>query len=308
VIEDVRRHSALVRLIPACHNRAIAAKGRLMRPISTIGSRFPFAASIAVLALTMGWFILPLLLRGPVDITKGTGVVDMTNLTPFILNEAILVIALCVIVALLRWGRATGLAGPVDPAGMRLALLILTPPVSIVAVTWASYLSLEGGASLRASLVPIATLALLVGLFVELLFRGVLMHGLRAKLSAGWAILASGVIFGLFHGVNALAGQDLTITAIQIAGAGGLGLFFGAVTVQACSIWPAVALHALWDAFALSAPVAFALLPQSDTMAAPQPGIQALLMPALLSLAAWIIHRRWCKRMARAASNQIDSN
>ncbi len=279
-----------------------------MRPFSTYGSRHPFAAAITVLALTMGWFILPLLLRGPVDVTNGTGVVDMTNLLPFIVNEAILVLALCLIVGLLRWGHATGLSGPVDPAGMRLALFILTPPVSIVAVTWLGFVSLEGGDVLRSSLWPIATLALMVGLFEELLFRGVLLHGLRAKFSAGWAIFASGVIFGLFHGVNALAGQDLTVTAIQIAGAGGLGLFFGAVTVQARSVWPAVALHALWDAFALSAPVAFDLLPQSDTMAAPQPGLPALIMPALLSLAAWIIHRRWCKRMARAASNQFDSN
>ncbi|WP_386681964.1 CPBP family intramembrane glutamic endopeptidase [Loktanella sp. R86503] len=279
-----------------------------MRPFSTFGRQRPFAAALTVLALTMGWFIMPLLLRGPVDVTNGTGVVDMTNLRPFIINEAILVVLLGLIVALLRWGRATGVAGPVDPAGMRLALLILVPPVSIVAMTWASYLSLEGGAALRAALVPIATLALLVGLFEELLFRGVLLHGLQSRISAGWAIVASGTIFGLFHGVNALAGQDLTITAIQIAGAAGLGLFFGAVTVQARSIWPAVALHALWDAFALSAPAAFDLLPQSDTMAAPQPGPQALILPALLSLAAWIIHRRWCKRMGRAASNQIDSN
>ena len=53
------------------------------------------------------------------------------------------------------------------------------------------------------------------------------------------------------------------------------------------------------DAFALSAPVAFALLPQADPATMPQPGPQALILPVLLSLAAWVIHRRWLRRMAR---------
>jgi hypothetical protein len=228
-----------------------------MRPFSTFGSRHPLATAVLILSLAVGWFVVPLVLRGPVDVTGGTGIVDMTDLRPFIVTEGLLVVVLCFIVALLRWGRATGLRGPVDPAGMRLALWILTPPVSIVAVSWLGFLSLEG------------------------------------------------LTFGLFHGANAIVGQNMTVTAIQMAGATGLGLFFGAVAVQARSLWPAIALHALWDAFALSAPAAFALLPQSDTVAVPQPGLPALIMPAVLSLAAWIMYRRWCRRMKLAGSCQL---
>jgi membrane protease YdiL (CAAX protease family) len=276
-----------------------------MRPFSTFGSRHPLATAVLILSLAVGWFVVPLVLRGPVDVTGGTGIVDMTDLRPFIVTEGLLVVVLCFIVALLRWGRATGLRGPVDPEGMRLALWILTPPVSIVAVSWLGFLSLEGGEGLRTSLWSIAVLSLLIGLFEELLFRGIMLHGLRSRFSAGWAIIGAGLTFGLFHGANAIVGQNMTVTAIQMAGATGLGLFFGAVAVQARSLWPTIALHALWDAFALSAPAAFALLPQSDTVAVPQPGLPALIMPAVLSVAAWIMHRRWCRRMKLAGSCQL---
>ena len=270
-----------------------------MRPFSTLGRHYPFATALGLLLLAVGWFVVPLLLRGPVDVTGGTGMVDMSDLRPFIVVEALLAAGLLLIVALLGWGRATGLRGPADPDGLRLAGWIVLPVTALVATFWIGFAGLADGRPLTPSLGSIALLSVLIGLFEELLFRGVLLHGLRSRLSAGWAVVAAAAIFGLFHAVNAVIGQDIGLTAIQMAGATGLGLFFGAVTVQARSLWPAIALHALWDAFALSAPVAFALLPQADPAAMPQPGPQALILPALLSLAARAIHRRWRRRVAR---------
>ncbi|MFZ3583891.1 CPBP family intramembrane glutamic endopeptidase [Loktanella sp. DJP18] len=270
-----------------------------MRPFSTLGSRYPFGVALSLLLLAAGWFIVPLLLRGPVDATGGTGTLDLTDLRPFIVTEGLLSLGLLLIVALLGWTRATGLRGPVDPAGMRLAGWIVTPACLIIAVSWTGFVMVADGRPFATSLQSIAILSILIGLFEELLFRGVLLHGLRSRVTAGWAIIGSGVLFGLFHAVNAIVGQNLALTAIQMVGATGLGLFFAAITVQARSLWPAIALHALWDAFALSAPVAYQLLPQVDAGAVPQPGPQAMILPAFLALAAWIIHQRWRRRMAR---------
>ena len=274
-----------------------------MRPFSTLGRLYPFATATVLLLLVVGWFVVPLLLRGPVDVTDGTGTIDMTDLRPFIVVEALLAAGLLMIVALLGWVRATGLRGPVDPAGLRLAGWIVIPATLLVATFWLGFAGLADGRALTPSLGSIALLSLLIGLFEELLFRGVLLHGLRSRLSAGRAVIAAALVFGAFHAVNAVIGQDPAMTLIQMAGATGLGLFFGAVTVQARSLWPAIALHALWDAFALSAPAAFALLPQADPAALPQPGPQALILPALLSLAAWVIHLRWRRRVARHAAH-----
>ena len=271
-----------------------------MRPFTTLGERYPFGTAMTLLLMTVGWFVVPLVLTGPVDVTGGTGTLDMTDLRPFIVTEALLATGLLIIVALLRWGRVTGLRGPADPAGMRLAIWITSPALLLVALAWIGFVVMADGRPFATSLWSIAVLSLLIGLFEELLFRGVLLHGLRSRMTAGWAIIGSGIIFGLFHAVNAVVGQNLALTAIQMAGATGLGLFFAAVTVQARSLWPAVALHALWDAFALSAPVAFALLPQADPTALPQPGPQAMILPGLLTLAAWVIHRRWRRRVAAA--------
>lgn len=275
-----------------------------MRPFSTLGRKAPLGVALGLLGIMVAWFVVPLVLRGPIDLTGGSGTIDMSDLRPFIITEGILVLGLLLIVALLRWGAATGLTGPVDRAGLRLAGWIVLPVTAIVALFWASFVVMADGRPLATSLQSIALLSVLIGLFEELLFRGVLLHGLRSRMTAGWAVVVSGVLFGLFHAVNAVIGQDLLLTAIQIAGATGLGLFFGAITVLARSLWPAIALHALWDAFALSAPVAFALLQQADPASLPQPGPQALILPFLLTLAAWIIYQRGHHRIGRATTVQ----
>ncbi len=278
-----------------------------MRPFSTFGQRHPLATSLIVLGIAAAWFVLPLLMRGPIDVTAGTGTFDLTDLRPFIVTEGLVATGLLVIVALLRWGQASGLRGPVDPAGLRLAGWFIVPATLIVGTFWVSYVNLADGAPIAPSLLSITIMALLIGLFEETLFRGVLLHGLRQAMTVGWAIIASGLLFGLFHVVNAVVGQNWPLTAIQMAGATGLGLFFAAITVQARSIWPAITLHALWDAFALSAPAALQLLPSQDQAAVPEPGLPALLVPALLSFAAYVIHRRWVRRMTAAGSRQSRS-
>jgi membrane protease YdiL (CAAX protease family) len=70
-----------------------------------------------------------------------------------------------------------------------------------------------------------------VPLLEEFLFRGILYTGLRAWVDARVAILFSGVIFGVLHGVSA---------AIPIAC---FGFFLGYVRERSASLLPAVLVH-----------------------------------------------------------------
>ncbi|SEN27336.1 CAAX protease self-immunity [Loktanella fryxellensis] len=276
-----------------------------MRPFSTIAARHPFTVALAVLALFVVWFTLPLVLAGPVDVTGGTGAIAMDDLGPYIVTEGIVATALLVLIAVLGWLRTTGLRGPSDPAGWRMSGWFIGPATIAVGLSWGALVALGSSTPLLRPLVQIVALALLIGLFEEGLFRGVLLHGLRSRISTGWAIVASSVLFGLFHVVNAFVGQDIGLTIIQIASSTGLGLLFGALTVQAGSVWPAVILHALWNGFALSAQMAFRLSPGSDAMAPPTPGLAALVLPALLAVAAYVVHRRWTRRMTTAGTRPV---
>lgn len=96
-------------------------------------------------------------------------------------------------------------------------------------------------------------LAMFVGLWEEVVFRGFLLGRLRVALNAGegaptgrtvLAVLFSAVLFGAGHGYQGVLGLIQTTT---------LGCVFGALTVYRKSIWPAVIAHLTIDAFGLFA-------------------------------------------------------
>lgn len=99
-----------------------------------------------------------------------------------------------------------------------------------------------------ASLLP---LAMFVGFWEELVFRGFLLGRLRLALGAGegsapsrtvLAVVFTGILFGGAHGYQGPTG--LLQTSI-------LGMVFGLLTVWRKSIWPAVIAHLTIDAFSL---------------------------------------------------------
>lgn len=82
--------------------------------------------------------------------------------------------------------------------------------------------------------------AVLPALVEEMVFRGYILGALRPQ-GDGIAIVFSAVLFGLLHG-----------NLLQIPFAFILGLIFGYLTVQTGSIWPAVLIHFLNNAFSVS--------------------------------------------------------
>lgn len=273
-----------------------------MRPFSTFGHNAPYATALTVVGLFAAFFIVPVLWHGAFDMTAGTGLIAMTDLRPFIATETLAVLALLVVVAALRWWTQTGLIVRADPAGLRLFGWIVILPVLVLSTVWIALATQTDLESLRPGPVEIAILALLIGVFEEGLFRGVLLHGLRSRHGPGRAVVLSALLFGLFHLVNAVFGQNLFLTLLQIATATALGLFLAVITLQTRTLWPAILLHALWDGYALSVPLLFTAFPAQTTGPAPEPGLVSLIIPGLLSLAALVIYRRWCRRITVTAS------
>ena len=199
---------------------------------------------------------------------------------PFYLDQAlqrVLLSALvCGLMALLGGARALA----PTTAGMRSALRLGAYPVAVAAALLAmeltGLLQLAAGSTTGSAwpalpagwafdLAGVAALCVFVGVFEEVLFRGVLLGGLLSRLGGTRngvvvAALVSSVVFGAVH-VGSSAGATDALTLAQMllktVQAGSIGLIFAAVYVRTRSIWGVAALHALTD-FLLMAPLALA--------------------------------------------------
>jgi sodium transport system permease protein len=83
-------------------------------------------------------------------------------------------------------------------------------------------------------------LAVMPAIAEELAFRGVLLHGLRARMRPVAAILLAGAVFGLFH-----------VSLFRIVPTAYLGVILAATVVLTGSIYPAIIWHFLNNALAI---------------------------------------------------------
>ena len=82
--------------------------------------------------------------------------------------------------------------------------------------------------------------AVLPGIFEEIAFRGVLLHGLRSQLKPLQLVLVAGIVFGFFH-----------VDLFRIPPTSLLGVLLVIAVIRSGSIYPAMAWHALHNALAL---------------------------------------------------------
>jgi sodium transport system permease protein len=119
-------------------------------------------------------------------------------------------------------------------------------------------------------------LSIMPGVFEELAFRGVLLHGMRKRIKSKWVIaLLNGVIFGIFH-----------VSLFRIAPTAWLGFVLTWVVLLGGSVYPVMLWHALNNGIAI-VPAAAGWLPEDFT---PESwwAFPALL---LLTLSFWILWR-----------------
>lgn len=118
-------------------------------------------------------------------------------------------------------------------------------------------------------------LAILPGITEEIAFRGVLLYGLRKRLSPLALCLVVGAIFGLFH-----------VSLFRIIPTAYLGTMLALVTILTGSIFPAMLWHALNNGVAL--------VPAALGWVGPEAGVPGWVWPlALIGLGSslWVIRR-----------------
>jgi membrane protease YdiL (CAAX protease family) len=130
-------------------------------------------------------------------------------------------------------------------------------------------------------------LTVLPGIFEELTFRGMLLHGLRERIRRRWLLAVTvGIIFGFFH-----------VSLFRILPTALLGFVLTWVVLFSGSIYPAMLWHALNNAIGL-VPGRLELWPEDF-----EPG-GWLVVPAAVGLAVsmWILWRSGLTKNARGAT------
>ncbi len=128
--------------------------------------------------------------------------------------------------------------------------------------------------------------AILPGIFEEIAFRGVLLHGLKSRLRPVQLVLVAGIAFGFFH-----------VDLFRIPGTSLLGVLLVIAVLRSGSIYPAMAWHALHNALALgSARIEQIQLPDQPTW-----------WHYLLALAAILLALRLMRQNHQGASRPAGS-
>lgn len=197
---------------------------------------------VVLLALTL--HLLPLSLA---LILIGPGVEGIAGLAPALVVVLGLVVAGQLVLARRLGIAAVGLTRP------RAGTWPLILPVLAAILAMAGVGVLSGATTaITGELALVVVVLCLAAFSEEFTFRGVLLGAALDRLAVPAAIGGAAVVFSGAH-VIGLAGQPLTPTAVQMSGALGFGLAFGALRVAGGSILPLVLLHVAWNAAALAA-------------------------------------------------------
>jgi len=134
---------------------------------------------------------------------------------------------------------------------VKLLFIILTIIIDLV-------MAAQEGMALRSipEIVMFGVFLLAVGFAEEVFFRGIICEGIDRKygntgFGTLFAVISSSLIFGCAHISNALVGQALDITIIQIIGATFIGFVFGVIYLKRRNIFAVALIHALFDLAAM---------------------------------------------------------
>jgi uncharacterized protein len=172
-----------------------------------------------------------------------------------------------------RAGDLVGFARPRSGAWLLAAPLV----VAIVAVAGGTGLGAFRAAP-PGALVTIAAAVVLVAFTEEVTFRGALLGAFLRRVGPWEAVALSALIFGLAHFIAVFAEASTADIARQAVGAAGLGAVLGLLRVRMGSIWPAIVLHALWNAAVLSG--------EASAVSITDPSAGGLLLPVLVLVLA----------------------
>ncbi|MFX1597209.1 MAG: CPBP family intramembrane glutamic endopeptidase, partial [Promethearchaeota archaeon] len=93
--------------------------------------------------------------------------------------------------------------------------------------------------------------AFLPGIWEEIAFRGVILNLQLQKYKKYTVVFLNGILFGLYHFVNMLLGQEFFPTLFQIFYASFMGFSFAYMYIKTKSLLPSIILHYLLDSVGL---------------------------------------------------------
>lgn len=208
--------------------------------------RNPVAVALGLVVLYFLVFALPSL-DDPGKFGHGHGVENAKDAADQLGLEVTLALSILLVILILGWAKPARLSASPD---WRKAV-VLIPPLLYIGIIFITKASGDGpglGAVLALPIVQrMVLVALLVGIFEELLFRGAVLHAFEVRYGVTVAFFVSSLLFGLMHYVNWISGQPFGNTSLQVAHAAGSGLMYAAIVLATRSIWFSVAFHAFWD-------------------------------------------------------------
>ncbi|WP_394553651.1 type II CAAX prenyl endopeptidase Rce1 family protein [Agromyces sp. MMS24-JH15] len=167
---------------------------------------------------------------------------DVTAVSPVVVVFVPVCVAMFAVLA--RRGRFALFGFRRPGRGWLLAAIPAVVVLALVAISigWVNTLEWQ---------VVAGTLALvvLVGVTEETLFRAMFTTLIARRWSSVVAVIVSSVLFAVAHAVNALGGQDLGATLVQVGFAFAFGAYAAAFLLVTGSVWPMIVFHAAFDAF-----------------------------------------------------------
>lgn len=208
--------------------------------------RNPIAIALGLVVIYFLVFAFPSL-DDPGRFGHGHGVENAKDAADQLGLEATLALSILLVILMLGWAKSARLS--TIPDWRRTFVLI--PPLVYIGILFATKTSGDGpdlGTVLALQIVQrMVLVALLVGMFEELLFRGAVLRAVEVCCGVTVAFFVSSLLFGLMHYVNWVGGQPFANTTLQVAHAAGSGLMYAAIVLVTRSIWFSIAFHALWD-------------------------------------------------------------
>jgi len=205
--------------------------------------------SLLIVAAYFALFVFPTL-GDSYALGRGTGINDVESMNAQLSLELFLAISVLIIIASIGWWRSV-VFHPLNDGGLKFAI---APAIFTAFILFAislttntndtSILQIIG----QKQLLTLIGMTLLVGVYEETLFRGILLNAAKIKFPPITSVVITAVIFGGMHIVNYIGGQPFPETVIQMVHAAIIGFMYGILVLRVGALWPAILLHGFWDA------------------------------------------------------------
>ena len=119
------------------------------------------------------------------------------------------------------------------------AIYLLLFPGEYVSSGW------SGSRIFAALSAGIAFTGIAAGFVEEMVFRGVILHFIKARWNRRAAVLVPSVLFGFVH----IIGMDFSVVSSLLVLAAGtmVGIMFSMITIESGSVWNSGIVHAVWN-------------------------------------------------------------